>query len=90
MTTNSVLCSGIRGLVALDLDGTAVSQKVEVMSWFFVAKSHAQIAASIHARKVDLLTRRTLLRNRTCANQTEEKEERSPSSCTPHNHFPGR
>ena len=33
VTTNSALGSGIRGLVALDFDRTAIGEKVKVMSW---------------------------------------------------------
>src|SRR6516165_7664837 len=62
MLSDSLLASGISGLVALNLDSTAVSQKMEMMSRFLVTETHPLIATDVHARKIVLLTRRRLLR----------------------------
>jgi hypothetical protein len=61
MLTDSLLASCIRGLVALYLDSTTVSQEVEMMSRFLVTETHSLIAAGVHARKIVFLTRRRLL-----------------------------
>ena len=75
MTTNSILGSGIRGLVALDLDGTPVRQKAEVVSCFLVVESHSLIAASVHAPEMAILSLRSLLGIRGHIDQTEQKKE---------------
>ena len=62
MLADSLLASRTSGLVTLNLDSTAVSQKMEMMSRFLVTETHPLIATGVHARKIVLFTRRRLLR----------------------------
>ena len=62
MLADSLLASRISGLVALNLDSTAVSREMEMMSRFLVTETHPLIATGVDARKIVLLTRRRLLR----------------------------
>ena len=62
MLADSLLASCIGGLVALNLDHTALGQEMEMMSRFLVTETHPLIATGVHARKIVLFTRRRLLR----------------------------
>ena len=61
MLTNSLLTSLIGWFITLDLDRTAIGQKVEVVSYFLVAESHPLIATGVYARKMLFLNGRRLL-----------------------------
>ena len=61
MLADSLLASRISGLVTLNLDSTAVSQKMEMMSRFLVTEPHPLITTGIHARKIAPLTRRRIV-----------------------------
>ena len=75
VTTNSILGSDIRGLVALNLDGTPVRQKVEMVCCFLVVESHPLIAAGVHAREMAILSLRSLLGIRRHIDRTEQKKD---------------
>ena len=57
----ALLASCIRSLIALYLDSTAVSQKMEMMSCFLVTETHALIATGIYACKIVFVTGRRFL-----------------------------
>ena len=49
MLADSLLASRTSGLVTLNLDSTAVSQKTEMMSRFLVTETHPLITTGVHA-----------------------------------------
>lgn len=74
MLTDSVPAGGIRGLVALDLDGAAVRQKPKMMSRLLMTETHPLIAARVDARKMVFRSRRSLLGD--CAQACDAKKQR--------------
>jgi hypothetical protein len=61
MLTDTLLTSCIRGLVALYLNSTTVSQEMEMVSRFLVTETHPLIPTGVHASNIVFLTGRRLL-----------------------------
>ena len=61
MLTNSRLAFRISGFVAVNLNSTTVSKKMEMMSCFLVTKTHTLIATSVYTLRMFVLRRRRLL-----------------------------
>ena len=61
--TDSLLTSCIRGLVALYLNSTTVSQEMEMVSRFLATETHPLIATGIYASKMVFRVWRSLLGN---------------------------
>ena len=83
MLTNSLLVFRISGLVAVNLNSTTISKKMEMMSCFFVTKTHTLIATSVYTLRMFVLSRRRLLscRAKTDLPKYQREEEVTKFHC---------
>src|SRR6516165_5906298 len=75
MLTNSLLAFRVSGFVAVNLNSTTVSKKMEMMSCFLVTKTHTLIATSVYTLRMFVLSRRRLLSCRAKADLPKYQHE---------------
>ena len=85
MLTNSLLAFLISGLVAVNLNSTTISKKMEMMSCLLVTKTHTLIATSVYTLGMFVLSRRRLLscRAKTDLPKYQREEEVTKFHCRP-------